>query len=133
MFARRTTRSFACLALGAFVFAQAALATADCSVSIEHTAAQAVTAGSASTEPLPPCHHRHGDESPNTNLCLEHCLSFDRSLDIPQVTVYAPPAAPVLALPALTPARPVVVARAEALPAPAAAPPPRILFRSLRI
>ncbi len=132
MFTRRSLKSLARLALAALLFSQAALATTDCDAS-DHTAAQAVATGSASTEPTPPCHERGGDELPNTNLCLEQCLSADRSLDVPQVTVYAPPAAPVLVLTAAPAARPLVVERAVLPLVPAAAPPPRILFQTLRI
>jgi len=131
MFARRTVRSLARLALAGFVFAQAALATAECGAS-EHTAAQAIAAP-LQTEPVPPCHERGGDERPNTNLCLEQCLSSDRSLDLPDVKVHPRPADVVLVAPPAPLAQPVAVARAAAPLVPAAAPPPRIAVLPLRI
>ena len=132
MFARRTVQSLARLALAALLFSQGALAFAGCDFT-PHTAAETIAAGLASTEPTPPCHEREDDGGPNTNLCLEKCLSADQSLDVPQVTVYAQPSAAVLVLPAVPLVRPAVVTRVVAPRAPGAAPPPRILFQSLRI
>jgi len=131
MFRRRTVHSFARLTLAAFVFAQAALATAECGAP-EHTAAQAIAAPLQS-EPVPPCHERGGDERPNTNLCLEQCLSSDRSLDLPDVKVHPRPADFVLVAPPATIPAPVVVVRAATPPVPTAAPPPHVLFLPLRI
>ena len=132
MVTRRTVRTLARLALGALLFSQAALASEVCGIT-PHTAAEAIAAGFASTEPLPPCHQHEGDEAPNPNLCLEQCLSADRSLDVPDVKVHPRPALPVLMAPPAPLAQPAIVARAAAPLAPAAAPPPRIAVLPLRI
>jgi hypothetical protein len=132
MFARRTITSLARLALAALLFSQGALALAGCGVT-PHTAAQAIEAGLTRAEPTPPCHQSEGDDRRNTNLCMEQCLSADRSLDMPQVKVHARSAAPVLVVPPAPLPRLLVVTQAAQPPVPSAAPPPRILFRSLRI
>jgi hypothetical protein len=132
MFARRTVSSLARLTLAVLLFSQGALAFAGCGLT-PHAAAEAIATGMMRAEPAPPCHERDADERPNTNLCLEQCLSADRSLDTPEVKVHARSTALMLVVPPAPLARPLVVTRAMQAPVPAAAPPPRILFQSLRI
>ena len=132
MFARRILQTLARLALSVLLFSQGALAFAGCGLT-PHTAAQAIEAGLARAEPTPPCHEREGDERPNANLCLEQCLSADRSLDTPDVKVLERPTALVLVMPPAPLVWPVIALRAVQPLVPAAAPPPRILFQSLRI
>lgn len=118
----RFVRASARFLLVVLLFAQGALAFAGCDMP-ERTPAAAVAASGL------PCHEPTGE----ANLCLAHCLAADQSLDKPDVTVHPLVAVAVLAVPAaadldyasLVPRR---------LGAPqAAAPPARILFRTLRI
>jgi len=110
------------------LFAQAAVALAACE-SLERTPALAVSAAERSSHGEA-CHEQ--DRS-NTNLCLAHCLAGDQTLDKPGVSVPQLAAAPVLALRSLDRLLPVVNAPRRAAVPPAAAPPPRILFRTLLI
>jgi len=118
----RWRRLGARIAVAALLFAQGVLAFADCEMPVR-APATAIASGN------PPCHDSGGE----ANLCLAHCLAPDQSLDKPDVTVHPLVALPVVAVrgaadydyASLAPRR---------LGAPqAAAPPARILFRTLRI
>ena len=118
----RFVRASARFLLAVLLFAQGALAFAGCDMP-----ARAPAAAIASDRP--PCHDSGGE----TNLCVAHCLAPDQSLDKPDVTIHPLVAVAVLAVrgaadfdyASLAPRR---------LGAPqAAAPPVRILFRTLRI
>jgi hypothetical protein len=124
MFRHRTRTRVAQLVLGLLLFAQAALALADC----DWLGAAPALAISASSSQLP-CH-----EAPvgNANLCLAHCLSADQSADTPQVVVPALNCAALLTIViAEIRSYPAAVLRYR-LPRPAA-PPPRILFQTFLI
>ena len=115
-------RFVARIVAAALLFAQALVAFAECQMPARSPAA-AIAADDQ------PCHQTRGE----TNLCLAHCLAADQSLDKPQTSVPQPAAAPVLVLQPVSDAQ---YARGPALwrfVPPAAAPPPRILFRTLRI
>jgi hypothetical protein len=118
----RGRRLAARIVVAALLFAQGVLAFAGCEMPARAPAA-AIASGN------PPCHDSGGE----ANLCLAHCLAPDQSLDKPDVTVHPLVALPVLAMhggarfeyASLVPRR---------LGVPqAAAPPARILFRTLRI
>ena len=107
----------------ALLFAQAFVAFADCQMPVR-SAAEAIAADN------PACHESSGEK----NLCVAHCLAADQSLDKPQASIPTPAAAPVLLV--LQPISALPYAHATALrhfAPPSAAPPPRILFRTLRI
>jgi len=126
---RKTAKRIARVLLGAMLFAQAAVAIAACE-SLERTPALAVTTAQASSD-AEPCHQ--ATKGSNTNLCLAHCLAGDQSLDKPGVSVPPLAAAPVLALRTIDRLLPLAfVPRQLSVPL-AAAPPPRILFRTLLI
>ena len=115
-------RFVARIAMAALLFAQALVAYADCQMPARSAAAAIASIN-------PPCHDSGGE----TNLCVAHCLAADQSLDKPQVSVPERVAVSVLVL---QPVSDVQYASAPTLwrfVPPAAAPPPRILFRTLRI
>jgi len=115
-------RAIARIAMAALLFAQALVAFADCQMPTRSPAAAI-----ASDNPL--CHESSGE----TNLCVAHCLAADQSLDKPQAGAPERASAPVLVvLPASDVPYVDAVAFRRFIP-PAAAPPPRILFRPLRI
>ena len=118
----RRLRAIAWTAVAALLFTQGVVAFADCQMPARSPA-------SAIAADNPPCHESSGE----LNLCVAHCLAGDQSLDKPQSSIPEPAAAPVLVLQR---ASDVQCARAPALwrfVPPPAAPPPRILFRTLRI
>ena len=127
MVSRSTLKAMARWALGALLFAQAALAVAACE-SVRRAPALAIALAE----------HRVGGENchqqeRNLNLCLAHCLGEDQSLDKPLLKVPALSGAPVLAVPAvIVSPHDACAPRRMAVPR-AAAPPPRILFQSLLI
>ena len=110
------------IAVMALLFAQGILAFAGCEMP-GRAAAAAIAADDQ------PCHASGGE----ANLCVAHCLSGDQSLDKPQVSVPQPAAAPVLLLHAVSDAQSAHATALRYFAPPAAAPPPRILFRTLRI
>ena len=110
------------IVMAALLFAQALVAYADCQMPVRSPAA-AIAADDQ------PCHQTRGE----TNLCLAHCLAADQSLDKPQASVAQPAAAPVLVLQPLSEVQNIHAAALRHWVPPSAAPPPRILFRTLRI
>jgi len=128
MFPRRTLLRTTRFLLGVFLLAQAALALAACDWGARDAArAVAMAAGGGDA----PC-HESGSAAPASTLCLGHCLGEKQSLDKPSFAV--PAIAPVAAL-WIAPAASTHAQRAMRLERPlrAAAPPPRILFRSFLI
>jgi len=124
MLTHRRLKGTAKLLLGAMLFAQAALAAAECDW-LRVAPAQALAAKASE----PSCHQ---EPASNANLCLAHCLSGDQSSDSTQVTLPAMPASPVLLAP-MPDKREAPAARLRhSLPRPAA-PPPRILFQTFLI
>jgi hypothetical protein len=126
MRSRRISKFTALLSLVVMLFAQAAIAFADCDLAQSSRPHSLVAIDHESTDG--PCH----ESGANANLCAAHCQGDNLSLDKPQVKVYALLGHPVLAWRA-TPAplrdSVALVRQPEAW----AAPPPRILFRSLLI
>ena len=119
---RSRQRFFARITAAALLFAQALIAFADCAMPAR-SLAQAIASAN------PPCHESPGE----TSLCIAHCLAADQSLDKPQPSVPQPAPVPVLVVqPASDIEHAEAVAFRRFVP-PAAAPPPRILFRTLRI
>ena len=124
MICRRSVRKIASVLLGVLLFAQAALAVADC-VWLRAAPARAIMTEADE----PSCHDQPAS---NSNLCLAHCLGNDQSADKPEV-----------AIPAWSQAYFLVVVDIESVWAPQAvlhytlprpgAPPPRILFQSFLI
>jgi hypothetical protein len=110
------------IAIAALLFAQALVAFADCRMPARSPAAAIAVEN-------PPCHESSGE----TNLCVAHCLAGDQSLDKPQSSVPAPAAAPVLVLQLASDMQYASAPAVWRFVPPAAAPPPRILFRTLRI
>jgi hypothetical protein len=125
MRSRRLSSLAGIAALAAMAFAQTAFALASCDFYRAHSYARMIAAQAA--EPGA-CH----EPAEKGNLCLAHCQGGDQTLDKHQVKVPELFVQPVLVIrglqaragPVLVPAR---------LPAPAAGPPPRILFQSLLI
>jgi hypothetical protein len=118
----RTLRAVAWTTVTALLFAQAVVAFADCQMPARSPA-------SAIAADKPPCHESSGEK----NVCVAHCLAADQSLDKPQTSIPEPAAAPVLVLQLASETQ---YARGPALwhfAPPPAGPPPRILFRILRI
>jgi len=113
------------MALGALLFAQAALAGA-AGAALQRSPARAFAAPESML-----CHQAPQD-SRNANLCLADCLSFDQSSDTPQLPALAAEPAPVLIVPLDDRTVVRVAAIRFRLPHPPS-PPPRILFRVLRI
>ena len=127
MISRSTLNAMARLALAAMLFTQAVLVFAACESAWRAPAF--VIALAEHRMDGENCH----EQGINVNLCLAHCLGEDQSLDKPLVTVPARAGAPVLCVPVLH-----VAPHDECAPPhlgvpPAATPPPRILFQSLRI
>lgn len=106
----------------ALLFTQALVAFADCQMP-QRSPAAAIAAEN------PPCHESTGE----TNVCIAHCLAADQSLDKPQVSTPSPAAAPVLVLQSASETLNAHTPAFRHFALPAAAPPPRILFRTLRI
>jgi hypothetical protein len=125
---RRTLRILARIALGAFLFVQAAMAMAACDLG-RHTAAQAIQSAAAADSH--PCHEQQSNPS-DASLCVAHCVTQAQSLEKPFWKAPATAPAPVLPMAVLPPP---ALARATALDLPLAlaGPPRRILFRSLLI
>lgn len=127
MVPRSTLNGMARLALAAMLFTQAALVDAACE-----------SAWRAPALVIALAEHRIDGENChqqgiNVNLCLAHCLGEDQSLDKPFAKVPALSAAPVLSMPvALVSLHGARAPRRSPVPH-AGAPPPRILFQSLRI
>jgi hypothetical protein len=121
---RSPRRYFAALAaLAAMLFAQAAFALAACDpVRASSRAAMVMQADEAG------CH----ESADTANLCLAHCQGREQTLDKHQVKVPDAPFAVVQFLHAW-PQAPQLARFSPRLPAPAAGPPPRILFRTLLI
>lgn len=120
---RQTRIRAARFLLGLFLAWQGVLAFAACEWT-ERSAARAV-ASAASSEP---CHS--GDEELGAGLCIAHCLAGSQNLDKPAAKLPALATAPILVVHSrLEWATP----RARDIPLPVAAPPPRILFRTLLI
>lgn len=126
MRSRRISKFTALLSLAAMLFAQAAIALADCDIFLSARPHSLVASGQEPAEE--PCH----ESGANANLCAAHCQSEDFSLDKPQVKVPALLAQAVLVWRPRTTVSldPVALARQ---PEAWAGPPPRILFRSLLI
>ena len=118
----RSLRAIAWTTVTALLFAQAVIAFADCRMPVR-SPALAIAAEN------PPCHESSGE----TSMCVAHCLAADQSLDKPQASILEPAAAPVLVLQPVRDAQYVRAAAPRHFALPAAAPPPRILFRTLRI
>ena len=115
-------RFVARIAAAALLFAQALVAFADCPMPVRSAAA-------AIASDDPPCHDSRGE----VNLCVAHCLAADQSLDKPQASIPEPAAAPVLVLLPVSDLQYYHAPVPRHFLAPGAAPPPRILFRTLRI
>jgi len=114
------------LSLAVMLFAQAAIALANCDVYL-----------SAQPHSFIVIDHESGAERCHENgasakLCAAHCQGEDLSLDKPPVKVHAPLAQAVLAR-RTTPALLTNSVAPGRRPNAWAAPPPRILFRSLLI
>ena len=128
MLARRALLRTTRLLLAAFLLAQAALALAACDWGVRDAAramALAAVGGDA------PC-HESGNTAPASGLCPTHCLGELQSLDKPSFAVPALAAAAILFIVPAATLHAQRVARRER-PLAAAAPPPRILFKTLRI
>jgi hypothetical protein len=106
------------------LFAQAAFALAACDAARMPSRAEVL----AQTGEHAPCH----EPADNVNLCLAHCQNAEQTLDKHQVKVHSLPAAPVLEVPS-SPHVLRAIAWAPRVPAPAAGPPPRILYHSFLI
>lgn len=115
-------RFIARIAAAALLFAQALVAFADCQMPVRSAAA-------AIASDDPPCHDSGGE----VNLCVAHCLAADQSLDKPQASITEPAAAPVLVLQPVSGVQYFHPPVPRHFVPPGAAPPPRILFRTLRI
>ena len=109
------------IVVAALLFAQTLVAYADCRMPVRSPVAAIASENS-------PCH-----QSSQVNLCVAHCLAGDQSLDKPQSSVPAPAAAPVLVLQFASEVQYASAPAVWRFVPPAAAPPPRILFRTLRI
>lgn len=122
----RSNRRFiaAIAALAAMLFAQAAFALAVCNPQDMPSRALALVEADRHA----PCH----EPAENVNLCLAHCQNAEQTLDKHQVKVPSLPAVAVLEVPS-SPRVPHAIAWAPRAPAPAAGPPPRILYRSFLI
>lgn len=117
---RSRPRYFAALAaLAGMLFAQAAFALAACDPGRAQRMLQ--------TDAVE-CH----EPAPNANVCLAHCQGRDQTLDKHQVKVPDAPSV-VVQLVNAWPDAPQLARFSPRLPAPAAGPPPRILFRTLLI
>ena len=126
MRSRRISKFTALLSLAVMLFAQAAIALADCDIFLSAQAHSVIASGNESPEET--CH----ESGANANLCAAHCQGEDLSLDKPQVKVHALLAQAVLVWrpkPALLRDSLALARQPEAW----AVPPPRILFRSLLI
>ncbi len=126
MRSRRISKFTALLSLAVMLFAQTAIALADCDIFLSARPHGVIAGGHESGEET--CH----ESGTNVNLCAAHCQGDDLSLDKPQVKVHVLLGHPVLAW-RTTPAPlrdSVALARQ---PEAWAGPPPRILFRSLLI
>ncbi len=126
MRSRRISKFAALLSLAVMLFAQAAIALADCDIFLSAQPHGLIASGHESVEE--PCH----ETGANAKLCAAHCQGEDLSLDKPQVKVHVLLGHPVFAW--RTTAAPLrdsvaLVRQPEAW----ATPPPRILFRSLLI
>jgi len=125
MRSRRPSYLAGIAALAAMLFAQAAFALASCDLYRARSHALMIATQAAERTP---CH----EPAENGSLCLAHCLNGDQTLDKHQVKVPELFVQPVLVIRGLQArVRPVLVP--ARLPAPAAGPPPRILFQSLLI
>ena len=119
---RRFVQASARFLVAMLLFAQGVLAFAGCDMPERAPAAAIAVSGL-------PCHEPAGE----TNLCLVHCLAADQSLDKPDVTVHPLVALPVLAIRGAADFEYASFAPRRLGVPPAAAPPVRILFRTLRI
>ena len=115
-------RIVARIAAVALLFTQAVVAFADCRMPARDVAA-AIAAEDA------PCHESPGE----TNVCVAHCLAGDQSLDKPLAAILGPSVAAVLVLQPMADVQAIDASALRRFVPPAAAPPPRILFRTLRI
>ena len=118
----RFVRGSARFLVAMLLFAQGVLAFAGCNMP-ERAPAAAIAAED------PPCHQSSGE----VTLCVAHCLAGDQSLDKPQSSIPEPAAAPVLVLQRASDLQYASAPVVWRFVPPAAAPPPRILFRPLRI
>lgn len=126
MQSRRISKFAGLLSLAVMLFAQAAIALADCDIFLSARPHGAIGVDHDSGEE--PCH----DSGASTNLCAAHCQGEDLSLDKSQVKVHALPTQAVL----VWRSRPALLRDSVAFarqPEAWAAPPPHILFRSLLI
>jgi hypothetical protein len=123
MLFRSRIRGVAKVMLLALLFAQAAVAVAECNMP-NRMPAQAIA-----REPAMPCHEK---SEQNANLCLAHCLSGDQSADTPQFTVPVWSGTAPLSIAVVDRWSSRVALLQYVLPRPAA-PPPRILFQSFLI
>ncbi len=126
MQSRRISKFAGLLSLAVMLFAQAAIALADCDIFLSARPHGAIAADHHSGEG--PCH----ETGANAKLCAAHCQGEDLSLDKPQLKVPALLAQAVLVWRPRTAMPQVSVALARQ-PEAWATPPPRILFRSLLI
>ncbi|OGA16536.1 MAG: hypothetical protein A3I63_11660 [Betaproteobacteria bacterium RIFCSPLOWO2_02_FULL_66_14] len=126
MQSRRNSKFAGLLSLAMMLFAQAAIALADCDIFLSARPHSLIASDHESPDAT--CH----EDGANANLCAAHCQSEDLRLDKPQVKVHLLLAQSVLAwraTPALQRDSVAFVRQPEAW----ATPPPRILFRSLLI
>jgi len=119
---RMSRRVIARILAATLLFAQALVAFADCQMPTRSPAA-------AIASDNPPCHESSGE----TNRCVAHCLAADQSVDKPQGGAPERAPAPVLVLLVASDVPYVDAVAFRRFVPPAAAPPPRILFRPLRI
>lgn len=126
MLSRRISKVTALLSLAVMLFAQGAIALADCDIVLSAQPHSLIASGHQPAEE--PCH----ESDASANLCAAHCQGDDLSLDKPQVKVHALLAQAVLAWRTTPVSLRDSVAHARQ-PEAWAAPPPRILFRSLLI
>ena len=124
MRSRRFLSAAGLAALAAMLFAQAAFALAACDPAQAKSRAHMIAVQQAAPAP---CH----EPADNASLCLTHCQAGEQTLDKHQVKVPDPLSAAVLFLRA--PQVREAVRFVPRAPRPAAGPPPRILFQTLRI
>ena len=126
MRSRRISKFTALLSLAVMLFAQAAIALADCDIFLSARPHSPIAIDHESADAT--CH----ENGANANLCAAHCQGEELSLDKPQVKVHALLAQAVFAWRTIPASLRDSVAPARQ-PETWAAPPPRILFRSLLI
>jgi hypothetical protein len=124
---RRIRNAAGVFALVAMLFAQAAFALAACDPARAQSRALMIAAHQTQIQAAP-CHQ----PAENAYLCLTHCQSGEQTLDKNQVKVPEGSLQPVFVVRVRQQTR-LPASSAPRTPCAFAAPPPRILFRSLLI